>query len=253
EAAIPFGQNEQEHTVRGQSNLFEGTTAKIHAKPTLRYADQWSESEKLSREKSVLGFYVSGHPLLKYTDEIEAFASAKLGSPESVRPNTTVKVCGIVSEVKRKIDKRGNTMAFVTIEDFTGKADCVVFSDPFLKYSQLLQIGSIVMVVGKNDGSEEGIKVIVNEVIDIDKVREKFARSVLLNVNLDVVSEATIVELAKLLEQNRGKCQCYLNVTGGDLSKSFIYLTRKYVVEPNQQFVAAAKRLLGPAAVRLQG
>lgn len=253
EAAIAFGQSEQEHSGRGQSNLFEGTTAKMHAKPTLRHFDQWSETEKLSREKSVLGFYVSGHPLLKYTDEIEAFASAKLGAPETVRPNSTVKVCGIVSEVKRKIDKRGNTMAFVTIEDFTGKAECIVFSDPFQKYSPLLQSGSIVMVVGRNDGSEEAIKVIVNEVIAIDKVRERFAKSILLNVNLDVVSEGTIVELAKLLEQHRGKCQCYLNVTGGDLSKNVIYLTRKYVVEPNQQFVAAAKRLLGPAAVRLQG
>ncbi|MBI4428599.1 MAG: DNA polymerase III subunit alpha [Ignavibacteriales bacterium] len=252
EGAIAFGQNEQEHSGRGQSNLFEGTTAKVHAKPTLRPSDQWTETEKLSREKSVLGFYVTGHPLMKYADEIEAFASAKLGAPETARPNSTVKVCGIVSEVKRKIDKRGNTMAFVTIEDFTGKAECIVFSDPFQKYSQLLHSGSIVMVVGRNDGTEEAIKVIVNEVIAIDKVRERFVKSVLLNVNLDVVSEGTIVELAKLLEQHQGKCQCYLNVTGGDLSKNLVYLTRKYVVEPNQQFMTAAKRLLGPAAVRLQ-
>jgi DNA polymerase-3 subunit alpha len=253
EGAISYGQSEQEHAGRGQSNLFEGTTAKLHAKPSLRATAQWTEAEKLSREKSVLGFYVTGHPLLKYADDVEAFASAKLGSPERVKPNSLVRVCGVVAEVKRKIDKRGNTMAFVSIEDLTGKAECIVFSDPYQKYSQLLQPGSIVMVTGRNDGSEEAIKVIVNEVIPIDKVRGKFAKSVLLNVNLDVVNEGTVVELARLLEQHRGKCQCYLNVTGGGLNKNLIYLTRKYVVEPNQQFLAAVKQLLGPAAVRLQG
>ncbi len=253
EAATGYGQNEQEHSGRGQSNLFAGSTAKIDVKPNMKAMAQWGEMEKLSREKAVLGFYVTGHPLLKYAEEIEAFASAKLGSPETVKPGTTVRVCGIVSDLKRKIDKRGNTMAFITIEDFTGKAECIVFSDPYQKYSQQLQPGSIVMVVGKNDGSAEGIKVLVNEVIEIEKVKEKYAKSVLLNVNLDVVDDGTIVELAKLLEKHKGKCQCYLKVTGGGLNKNLVYLTRKYVVEPNQQFLVAAKALLGATAVRLQG
>jgi hypothetical protein len=109
------------------------------------------------------------------------------------------------------------------------------------------------MVVGKNDGSAEGIKVLANEVIAIEKVKEKYAKSILLNVNLDVVDDGTIVALAKLLEKHKGKCQCYLKVTGGGLNKNLVYLTRKYVVEPNQQFLTAAKALLGATAVRLQG
>ena len=253
EGAIGYGQSSQEHAGRGQSSLFEGAVAKLQIKPTMRHAEPWGEMEKLSREKSVLGFYVSGHPLNKYADEIDSFASAKLGDPGSVKPGATVRVCGIVSDVKKKIDKRGNNMAFITIEDFSGKAECIVFSDPFQKYAELLKPGSIVMVIGKNDGSSEAIKVIVNEVIGIDKVRERFARSVMLNVNLDAMNEGTIIELGKLLERHRGKCQCYLNVTGGGLGRNSVYLTRKYVIDPNQQFLAAVKQLLGPSSVRLQG
>ncbi|MGB2868012.1 MAG: DNA polymerase III subunit alpha [Bacteroidota bacterium] len=253
EGAISYGQNSQEHAGRGQSSLFEGAVAKLQIKPSMRPVEPWGEMEKLAHEKSVLGFYVSGHPLNKYADEIESFASAKLGDPASVRPNATVRVCGIVSDVKKKIDKRGNTMAFVTIEDFSGKAECIVFSDPFQKYTELLKAGSIVMVIGRNDGSSEAIKVIVNEVIAIDKVRERFAKSVMLNVNLDAMNEGTIIELGKLLERHRGKCQCYLNVTGGGLGRNSVYLTRKYVIDPNQQFLTAVKQLLGPTSVRLQG
>ncbi|HEY6951338.1 MAG TPA: DNA polymerase III subunit alpha, partial [Bacteroidota bacterium] len=250
---ISFGQNLQESSGRGQSTLFESPSAKVLARPALPVTTDWSETEKLSREKALLGFYVSGHPLMKYREEIEAFASAKLGDPQSVKPNSTIRVCGIITNVKKMVDKRGNQMAFVTIEDFTGKAECIVFSDPFKKYGQVLSSGSIIMVIGRNDGNEETIKVIVNEVLPIDKVRERFAKSILLNVNLDAVDEGTIFELGKLLEKHRGNCVCYFNVNGGGLSRNSVYFTRKYVIDPNHQFISAVEHLLGEGAVRLQG
>jgi DNA polymerase-3 subunit alpha len=252
EQAVAYGQRIQEQRQKGQSSLFDHGGAKAASRPLLRNIAEWTESEKLSKEKGVLGFYVSGHPLLKYRDEIEAFATAKLGNAEMVKPNSTVKVCGIISDVKRKIDKRNKTMAFVTIEDFTGKADCIVFADPYQKYSSLLQPGSIVMVTGKNDGTEEAIKVIVNEVIRIEDVRKKLAKNVIISINLDEVSEQTAFELIKIIEQHRGPCRCLLNMTGSGLANNSIYLTRKYTVDPEREFTEEVKKLLGPNAVRLK-
>jgi DNA polymerase-3 subunit alpha len=151
------------------------------------------------------------------------------------------------------VDKRGNLMAFATIEDFTGKAECIIFSDAYKKYANILVMASIIMVIGKNDGSEEAIKVIVNEVIPIEKVRERFTKSILLNVNLDSLDEGTIFELGKLLEKHRGNCTCYFNVNGGGLGRNSVYFSRKYVIEPSNQFISAVKILLGEGAVRLQG
>jgi DNA polymerase-3 subunit alpha len=250
---VSFGQNIQESSGKGQSTLFESSAAKVFSRPALPATPEWNETEKLSREKAILGFYVSGHPLMKYEVEITAFASAKLGDPQSAKLNATIRVCGIVTNQKKMVDKRGNQMAFVTIEDFTGKADCIVFSDPFKKYGSLLAAGSIIMVIGKNDGNEEAIKVIVNEVLPMEKVKERFAKSILLDVNLDSVDEGTIFELGKLLEQHKGNCVCYFNVNGGGLSKNSVYFTRKYVIDPNNQFISAVKTLLGEGAVRLQG
>ncbi|HAV22154.1 MAG TPA: DNA polymerase III subunit alpha [Bacteroidetes bacterium] len=253
EGAIGYGQGRQEQKGKGQSNLFDGGAMQVQARPAMREVHPWGEQEQLHREKSVLGFYVSGHPLMKYVDEIEGFASAMLGSPESVRPNSTVRVFGIVTDVKKKIDKRGNTMAFITIEDFSGKAECIVFSDPFQKYGKLLEPGSIVMVIGRNDGSDEAIKVIVNEVIAIDDVRKRFAKSVMVNLNLDTTSESSVHELAVLLERHTGSCPCYLNVVGGGSDKNSLYLARKFTINPNPQFTSAVRQLLGPGSVRLQG
>jgi DNA polymerase III subunit alpha len=253
EAAISYGQDMQEQIIKGQSNLFDLGGAKLFHRPMLRTVADWIEIEKLSREKSVLGFYVSGHPLLKYRDEIEGLATAKLDEAQLVKPNAIVRVCGIISDIKKKIDKRGKTMAFVTIEDFTGKADCIVFADAFQKYIALLQVGSIVMMTGKNDGNEEAIKVIVNEIIGIEEVRKKFSKRVIINLNLDATSEKDAFELVKLIERHKGSCQCLLNLSGSGLSNNSIYLTRKYTVDPNRQFTDAVKKLLGQYAVRLRG
>ncbi len=253
ESAIAYGQDMQEQILKGQSNLFDLGGAKVSHRPMLRKAMNWTEMEKLSREKSVLGFYVSGHPLLKYRDEIEGLATAKLDEAQLVKPNSTIRVCGIISDIKRKIDKRGKTMAFVAIEDFTGKADCIVFADAFQKYAALLQVGSIVMMTGRNDGNEEAIKVIVNEIIGIEEVRKKFSKGIIININLDATSEKDAFELVKLIEQHKGKCQCLLNLSGSGLANNSIYLTRKYTVDPSRQFTDAVKRLLGQYSVRLRG
>jgi DNA polymerase-3 subunit alpha len=253
EPAISYGQDMQEQIIKGQSNLFDLSGAKVFHRPMLRTAADWIEIEKLSREKSVLGFYVSGHPLLKYRDEIEGLATAKLDEAQIVKPNSLVRVCGIISDIKKKIDKRGKTMAFVTIEDFTGKADCIVFADAFQKYIAILQVGSIVMMAGKNDGNEEAIKVIVNEIIGIEEVRKKFSKGVIINLNLDTTSEKDAFELVKLIERHKGSCQCLLNLSGSGLSNNSIYLTRKYTVDPSRQFTDAVKQLLGQYAVRLRG
>ena len=253
EPAIAYGQDLQLQIEKGQSNLFDLSGAKITNRPVFRALAEWSETDKLSREKAVLGFYVSGHPLLKYRDEIDGFSTAKLGEAESVKPNSTIRVCGIISDIKKKIDKRNRTMAFVTIEDFTGKADCIVFADAFQKYTELLYVGSIVMMIGKNDGNEEAIKVIVNDILGINDVRKKYAKGIIITMNLDRLKEQDVFELVKLMERHQGKCQCLFNVSGSGLVNNSIYLTRKYTVDPNSQFVDAVKNLLGQESVHLRG
>jgi DNA polymerase-3 subunit alpha len=253
ESAIAYGQDIQVQIEKGQSNLFDLGGAKVTNRPMLRSIADWSEAEKLSRERIVLGFYVSGHPLLKYRDEIEGLATAKLNEAQSVRPGSSIRVCGIISDIKKKIDKRGRTMAFVTIEDFTGKADCIVFADTFQKYAALLQTDSIVMMTGKNDGNEEAIKVIVNDVLAIDDVRKKYAKGVIINLNLDITEEHVVFELVKLIERHKGQCQCLLSLSGSGLDNNSRYLTRKYTVDPNSQFTEGVKKLVGQNAVRLRG
>ncbi len=161
ESATAFGLRRREQELSGQAGLFDtsgGTEEQVVIYPALPELRHWTEFEKLQHEKNVLGFYVSGHPLLKYEHEVKELSTVPLGDPSALKPGSMVRACGIVTSVKRKIDKRNNTMAFVGIEDFTGTAECIVFSDAFQKYQNDLVQDAIVMVVGKGRGERSDAK-----------------------------------------------------------------------------------------------
>jgi len=253
ERAVAFGQAVQESSMNGQSSLFEttGSGASKLQYPALLPCPEWSEIDRLMREKAVLGFFVSGHPLLKYAQEVREFATVGLGNLSGFKTGGTVRACGIVTSVKKKIDKRNNTMAFVGIEDFGGKAECIVFSDSYQRYQALLQPDAMVMVVGRGEVNGELLKILVNEVYPIEKVREKFTRSVVLSLNLRNLNEVTISGLKAAMQEHRGTCPCYFQVQ--DRERTRVYRSTMFTVEPSDGFKEQVSRMLGPHAIQFRG
>ncbi|MDH4070769.1 MAG: DNA polymerase III subunit alpha, partial [Ignavibacteria bacterium] len=251
ERASTFGQQHQSATNAGQSSLFDtgGSADATLDYPSLTEASPWPGSEVLAREKSVLGFYLSGHPLRKYELEVNEFSTVHLDEVESFRTGSTVRLCGIVTSVRKKIDRRNNTMAFVGLQDFSGKAECIVFSDPFSKYQNLLQPDSMVMVIGKGESNGDILKVLVNEVHPLEKVREKFTRSIVLSLDLKSAREDTIGALRMLMEKNKGACPCLIAVNGASEKK--VFKSTRFAVDPAGEFVAEARKMPGVESVRL--
>ncbi|MBP1647297.1 MAG: polymerase alpha subunit [Bacteroidetes bacterium] len=254
ERAAAFGVTAQSQNMNGQGGLFDSldtSTSNAIAYPALTECAPWSESEKLQREKNVLGFYVSGHPLLKFEQEINEFANVHLGDVAGFKHGSTARACGIVASVKKKIDKRNNTMAFVALEDFGGKGECVVFSDAYAKHQHLLVPDAMVMVIGKGEVNGDSLKIILNEVYPMEKVREKFTKSIMLSINVQDVHENTIIQLRNLLEHNKGNCPCFIRVS--DASSTRMFQSKKFSVDPSDQFVQEVTRMLGAQSVKFTG
>jgi DNA polymerase-3 subunit alpha len=139
------------------------------------------------------------------------------------------------------------------MEDFSGHAELIVFADAYAKFQQLLQPDSLVMVIGRgevNDPQNGGVlKILVNEVFPMERVREKFTKSIILSINVNDIHENTIIELRKLLEGNKGSCACYFDVIQNERHRK--YQTRKFFVEPTDELLNALKGILGPESVKL--
>ena len=159
EATADGAQRLKDEKERGQSSLFGGggaqtflsTPGSAQSAQTRMSALQreWPEEEKLQYEKETLGFYVSGHPLNRFNDELKSFANANTETLYRF-VDQTVNIGGIVSQMKRsKIKKgpnEGKLMAKFILDDQFGSVEVVVFSDLYAKYTRWLDNGVAVLV-----------------------------------------------------------------------------------------------------------
>lgn len=148
-------QRAREEKERGQSSLFGGMMAAAApaaspAKAAALYqAAEWPDDEKLRFEKETLGFYITGHPLNQYNDELRLFANATTDSLHQ-HIDEIVNIGGIVSQLKKsKIKKgpnEGKLMAKFILDDQRGSVEVVVFSDLYAKYTKWLENGIAVLL-----------------------------------------------------------------------------------------------------------
>lgn len=220
ESAITYGQQRQQELQAGQSSLFDDLPAASSAavQPSLPSLPDWGEREKLAKEKSVLGFYVSGHPLEEWRQEAEALSTVTLGDFDPDVDGGIVRACGILTAVRTKIDKRGKTMAFVTLEDFSGKAECLVFSDAYERSKSAIAEERPVMLTGKAEVSGDALRIVTDEVMDLEQAIRSQSESLVISISTVVATPKQIEEGMRILDRQRGtgNSSCFFYVTDGN-------------------------------------
>ncbi|MEM6794079.1 MAG: DNA polymerase III subunit alpha [Acidobacteriota bacterium] len=183
EGAISAGQRAAADRASGQSNLFgllgggDASSAPVKApEPTLPSVPPWEPLEQLKEEKSVLGFYVSAHPLDQHADAVERFGNARACDLTQLQDASQVLIGGLITSIRRITIQRGRSagkqMAVLGFEDRTGPVDAVVFSEAYAKFQGRLDEDRVVFLGGKLQQREDGPSVVVERVIPIDRATE---------------------------------------------------------------------------------
>ena len=128
--ALERGARMQKEKEEGQTNLFAVLTEQEADMP-ISWPDvpEWRESVRLAYEKESLGFYITGHPLAKYEQELAALTNANAEKIKEMPDKSVVRIGGVVSKVQLKMTKKGDRMAFVTLEDMAGMVEIIVFPE----------------------------------------------------------------------------------------------------------------------------
>ena len=257
DSAIDGAQTRQSDRDKGQTSLFDigGTTTPILLhRPTLSSTPRWSSSQALALEKEVLGFYVSGHPLAEFEDDLRAFTTAEFQRLDQVRDrDQDVVVGGIVIEIKPIIDRKGKSMAFITIEDFSGMGEVLVFSDQYELHRTLVATDSLILVRGQVSAKEDEKKIVASEIMSLDEARSRLARSVHLTVNVDQTSEETIRSLKEVFKAHPGACEVVFHVPTVDYGDVRIKAGDQIRVAPERELLRSVREVLGPDRARIAG
>jgi DNA polymerase-3 subunit alpha len=147
----------------GQVSLFADETHLPSRRK--RGVKPWSEHEKLSYEKELLGFYVSGHPLDAYVDLIAAKNFQSITSLSEMEDRTIFKVVGAITQIDRKFTRReGKPFAVVWIEDLTGTLEVVIWNEVYLQVADALATGRVIAIQGTIDTRGESVRATAQKV-----------------------------------------------------------------------------------------
>jgi len=153
----------QRDRIAGQVSLFDEATAPSGSRK--RPATFWSEHQKLSYEKELLGFYVSGHPLDAYADVFAAKNYRSIASLSSLDDRAPFTIAGAIAEVEKKFTrKEGKPFAVVWIEDRADTLEVVVWNEVYLKVSGILEAGRVVEIKGTLDKRDEIPRAVAQEI-----------------------------------------------------------------------------------------
>jgi DNA polymerase-3 subunit alpha len=220
ESAIDFGQDYQckRRSHLSQHSLFDvdPEVNDIVNHPKLPDLPDWSSQEKFQKEKEIIGFYMSGHPLKKYESIIRLYSTNWQGENGEI-PNgkSIITIAGIITEIRTLLDRRNNQMAFVKIEDFNQIYEAVVFGSVYPKIEDLLHTDSLVLMRGRlNSEADDPIKkIICDEAYNLEKVPGELTQSLLIRIDKSKISEEKITYLKNLLSSHRGKIPIYFKVS----------------------------------------
>jgi DNA polymerase-3 subunit alpha len=185
----------------GQHDLLGMNTQST--KPRYVEAANWQDEIQLQGEKETLGFYLTGHPLRRYLNELSNFTTCRLAELHP-SDHKAGRVAGIVTNIRVRQTKRGDRIGIFTLDDGTSQLEVVCFSECFQKYRHLMTEDQMVIVEGEIgiDDFSNSTRILARDLFTIEQARDRFAKQ--LRINLPCLQKFDVANLQHLLEKHIG-------------------------------------------------
>ncbi len=249
--AMEHGQRLGRDRKEGQINMFAAFTDSVPAQAAAQLPDvpPWSESDTLAYEKEALGFYITGHPLSRYSRDIKRLSNMDTVTVQAAGDGMKVRLAGLPAEVKEKITKKGDRMAFVRLEDLKGSLEVIVFPDCYAEAAPFLSGETPVLVKGVVDKDERGVKLKATRIVPLDQAAQALTTRLRLHLEAPGLTREKLVSLRQTLEKHRGSCRVSLHLKVPGRGEAILALPERYRVDPSPALSEAVNQLFGHGVV----
>ena len=234
----------------GQFDLFGSgmsSTSSIITNVEIEIPNQeWEKALLLSYEREMLGLYVSDHPLLGVEHLLRSSTDMPISqvNDESVGHEQIVTIGGLITQIQRKVSRRGDSWAIVTVEDLEGAVDVMFFSNSYTQHSMNLMEDRIVVIRGRVDKREEQVKIMA---LDLSMPDISLAPTGPLIISMDTVrcTPPVVDRIKEILRSHPGKREVHLKLDDG--RKSLVMkIGDDLRVTASPSLSADLKAILGP-------
>ena len=251
--AMEHGQKLGRDREGGQINMFGAfnESPAAAAAMTLPAVPPWSESDLLAFEKEALGFYITGHPLSRYSEDIKRLSTVDTVTLQAAADNMTVRLAGLPTEVKEKVTKKGDRMAFVRLEDLKGSVELIVFPDCYAEAAAHLSGDTPVLVKATVDKDERGVKLKATKVLPLDDAAQHMTARLRVVLDAPGLDREKLVLLRQTLQKFPGACRVSLHLCVPGKGDAVLALPGPYRVEPSPALVEQVNGLFGHNVVEV--
>ncbi|MBP2631276.1 MAG: dnaE [Firmicutes bacterium] len=243
--AVETALGKQRDAASGQMGLFGMETMEDVDDIVMPDIEELPKEQILAFEKEMTGFYITGHPLDKYRDKMNKFISLEQILAGEFADNKLVKIFGMIITAKRITTKKGDTMCFLELEDFTNKLEIVVFPKVFYQSMNALVPDMPVVVSGRINGTDEGVKILADSVCHIDEYQPE----VRIRVRKDQENADVFDALKKVFLDYHGDSTVFLHLVG---SSKVIKTEPKFWISPTDAVVGKLEHILGAGSVQIK-
>jgi DNA polymerase-3 subunit alpha len=247
EKAVRFGNQHQAELSAAQQSLFGGGAAVAAPLPKVPEVAPWTPTEKLRREKEVVGFYISGHPLDQFSLEIESYCTCGLEKITDHK-GKDINVAGIVSNVVIRTAKNGNPFALFGLEDYDSTLNLALFGEDFVKFAQYLREGMFVFIRGKVQlryKSEDQWELKPSNIQLLGDLTDKMAQGVRVDIDIRNVTDLLIEHIEEAALAAPGGKKLELMLIDNTERLSIEMFSRKYRIDPKPFIQLVREKSIG--------
>lgn len=232
-------------------SLFTVHGSRFTVSHELADVEEWPEAQLLAYEKEALGFYITGHPLASFLEELKLYADVDTETVKDRRDGEVVGIGGVIITVKEKTTKRGERMAFLTLEDLKGSIEVMVFADLLKRSSPYITGDTPIFVKGRVDRMEDKVKIVAEDIYPISEAKQRLARAVHIKINTLAMEGGLLEDVKGLLKTYPGGCPVMIHLLYPEGREVVIALPEDLKVIPTKEMCKAVKGLLGPQSIHL--
>ncbi|UKN02971.1 DNA polymerase III subunit alpha [Paracrocinitomix mangrovi] len=247
ENVLKFGARVQENEDSSQVSMFESVAAEDVPQPQPPRVDDWPTLTKLSKEKDVVGIYISGHPLDDFKLEINSFCNSRVADIVQLEKfaNQELRMAGIITDAQHRTTKHGNPFGTFDIEDYSDSQRLFVFGEDYMKFKHMLSIGTFVFLTGRVQKSRyrEDLEFKVQQLELLTELRDKRAKTLCLSVESSDLTDHMIDELYHIIQDHTGNCSLKFIVKDHKSNTELKMPSRSLKVPVDNEFIKKVEEL----------
>ena len=239
-----YGQLYQQEQQQARNSLFgDMGGVEIATPPVPVMVEEWSNLERLNKERDLVGIYISAHPLDEYSIVLKGMCNTRcseLADREALAKKESFQLGGIVTQVREKTTKRGDPCGFVTIEDFEGSGELALFGQEWANWRGMMVEGYTLYIKGKCaplHPNSTFLSMQITSVQFMSRAKDENIEKLTITFDADKIDDAMVTDLTTLLDEHRGSIQLYFQINNPEGGAPLMLRSRNRTIDVNRELL----------------